>query len=131
MRQLFQNLIGNALKYRRQGVPPVIEIASEAKPGTDRYPGGGRGASHRVTVTDNGIGFEDEHAERIFGIFQRLHGRTAYSGTGVGLAICRKIVERCNGTISASGVLDHGATFTVTLPEVQPRSDNAPVKRPV
>lgn len=124
MRQLFQNLVGNALKYHRQDVPPVIKIASEAKPGKDRLPGGGQGISHQITITDNGIGFRDEFAERIFAVFQRLHGRGSYSGTGVGLAICRKIVERCSGTITASGVPDHGATFTITLPEIQPTSEN-------
>ncbi|MCH7909680.1 MAG: hypothetical protein IIB38_08700 [Candidatus Hydrogenedentes bacterium] len=121
MRQLFQNLIGNALKYRRQDVPPVIKITSKAKPGKGRHPKHGRKTSHRITISDNGIGFKDEHAERIFGIFRRLHGRVSYSGTGVGLAIVRKIVERHNGAITASGVPGHGATFTITLPEIQPK----------
>jgi len=123
MRQLFQNLISNALKYSRQDVPSVIEISCEVKPGEGRHPGGGRGTSYQFTVADNGIGFKDEYAERIFGIFKRLHGSESYSGTGVGLAICRKIVERHNGTITASAVPDRGATFTITLPEIQPKSE--------
>lgn len=124
MRQLFQNLIGNALKYSRKDVPPVIGIACEAKSSEARHPGGGRATTHHFTITDNGIGFEQEYAERVFGIFKRLHGSEAYPGTGVGLAICRKIVERHNGTIAASAVPGHGATFTITLPETQPVSGN-------
>ncbi len=109
MRQLFQNLISNALKFRRQGVPPVIGIRSREDDGRAI-----------IEVADNGIGFEEQYADRIFGIFQRLHGRGAYEGTGIGLAICRRIVERHHGSISASGRLGEGATFRVTLPMEQP-----------
>ncbi len=86
-----------------------------------------------ITVADNGIGFKQDYAERIFGIFQRLHGRSEYPGTGIGLATCRKILERHGGTITASGRPGEGATFVFTLPvrqsedladvrETQPRS---------
>ncbi|QDU21248.1 sensor histidine kinase [Urbifossiella limnaea] len=109
MRQLFQNLIGNALKFHRPGVPPVVRVAAERD-----------GVNWVVTVSDNGIGFEDRHAARIFQVFQRLHGRDEYEGTGVGLAICRKIVDRHGGTITARGRPDGGATFVVTLPAPAP-----------
>ncbi len=107
MRQLFQNLIGNGLKYSREGVPPLVRISAMQSPDL---------GSCSIEVADNGIGFEQDYAERIFGIFQRLHGRSAYEGTGIGLAICRKICERHGGTIAARGKQGGGATFTVTLP---------------
>ena len=77
----------------------------------------------RITVQDNGIGFEEKYRERIFSPFQRLHGRSEYPGTGIGLAICRRIVERHHGTITAVGVPDQGATFTITLPVLQAGGD--------
>ena len=105
MRQLFQNLIGNALKFSREGVPPRVTI-------------GGRRQDDTIVFefADNGIGFENRFKEQIFTIFQRLHGRFEYEGTGVGLATVRKIVERHNGTIDADGRPGEGATFIVTLP---------------
>ncbi len=105
LRQVFQNLVGNALKFHRPGVPPVVTVSAERVD-----------AGWAVTVTDNGIGFEDRHAGRIFQVFQRLHGRDEYEGTGVGLAVCKKIVARHGGTISAHGKPGEGATFVVTLP---------------
>lgn len=72
-----------------------------------------------ITVADNGIGFHQDHADRIFRMFERLHGRGQYDGSGIGLAICRKIVERHRGTIAAVGNAGQGATFTVTLPVTQ------------
>jgi signal transduction histidine kinase len=108
IRQLFQNLISNALKFRRPDAPPVVRIRSHQDDGRAI-----------IEIEDNGIGFEAQYAERIFGIFQRLHGRGAYEGTGIGLAICRRIVERHHGSISASGRLGEGATFRVTLPMEQ------------
>jgi PAS domain S-box-containing protein len=110
MRQLFQNLLGNALKFHRAGVPPVVRAGSKSQPG-ERW---------EMWVEDNGIGFEPQYAERIFGLFQRLHGRSEFEGTGIGLAICRKIVERHHGTIVATGVPGAGARFTLTLPYRQP-----------
>jgi PAS domain S-box-containing protein len=113
MRQLLQNLAGNALKFHRPDVPPVVEIEGAIE-----------GDRCRLTVTDNGIGFEDKYAERIFTMFERLHGRTQYEGTGIGLAICRKIVERHGGEIRAHGKPGAGATFTVTLPARHPEVEN-------
>jgi signal transduction histidine kinase len=107
MRQLLQNLIANALKFRREDVPPVVrvEAAQTAEPGMVAF-----------SVTDNGIGFERTYEERIFRVFERLHPRDVYAGTGIGLALCRKIVERHGGSISADGRPGEGATFTVVLP---------------
>jgi signal transduction histidine kinase len=105
IRQLLQNLLGNALKFRKQGEPLVVRLACTS------------GGPHAVlTVTDNGIGFGAAYSEKIFEMFERLHGRTVYEGSGIGLAICRKIVERHGGTIVAKSEDGQGATFTVTLP---------------
>ncbi len=104
MRQLFQNLIGNALKYHKAGVPPEVVVSSE----TD-------GEYCTVSVTDNGIGFDQKNGERIFGMFQRLVGKSEYGGTGVGLAICKKIVEQHGGTIRAFGEPGKGCRFVIRL----------------
>jgi signal transduction histidine kinase len=118
LRQLLQNLIGNALKFSRPGVPPVVRVSGRLISPDDpcRPPGPDANALCRIDVQDNGIGFDAKHAERIFGMFQRLHARGTYDGTGIGLALCQKIVERHGGTISAGGIPGEGATFTVTLP---------------
>ena len=116
MRQLFQNLIGNALKYCRDNITPLVNVNVQI---LDPASGPGGGLPENmctITVKDNGIGFEEEYAERIFGIFQRLHGREKYEGAGVGLAICRKISERHGGTIVGKGRPNEGAEFVVTLP---------------
>lgn len=105
MRQLLQNLISNALKFHREGVPPLVTVAGNVD-----------GEKVQIAVTDNGIGFEEKYAERIFTMFERLHGRGTYEGTGIGLAICRKIVERHGGEIVARSEPGVGSTFTVTLP---------------
>ncbi len=118
MRQLFQNLIANAVKFQRAGVPPVVEIVAEV---VNQSSGDGPPVC-RITVRDNGIGFDEKYRDRIFEVFQRLHGRDEYEGTGVGLAICRKIVERHGGTITAHSREGEGATFVVTLPVQQPNS---------
>jgi light-regulated signal transduction histidine kinase (bacteriophytochrome) len=113
MRQLFQNLIGNALKFNRPGVPPVLRIQYELESRT----GNARTATlAKITISDNGIGFDEKYAEQIFVIFQRLHGRMEYEGTGIGLAVCKKIVDRHGGTISASSTPGAGATFVIHLP---------------
>ena len=97
MRQLLQNLIGNALKFHRPDVPPVVRVGERPQPA--------RRAASRSTVADNGIGFETTYEDRIFRVFERLHPRDVYAGTGIGLALCRKIAERHGGTIDgATGV---------------------------
>jgi light-regulated signal transduction histidine kinase (bacteriophytochrome) len=132
MGQLFSNLVGNALKYTKPGVTPHLRIWAEEITGAGlserelellRYHNVTLSAGEwanapfcRVHVADNGIGFEEEYATRIFAIFQRLHGRDAYEGTGIGLAVCKKIADNHHGLISARGVPGDGATFTVTLP---------------
>jgi light-regulated signal transduction histidine kinase (bacteriophytochrome) len=122
VRQLMQNLIGNSLKYNRPDVPPVVSIYShhliEGPPGTRGAPSG---PYCQILVEDNGIGFDEIYSEKIFTIFQRLHGRTEYEGTGVGLAVCRKIVERHGGTITARSTPGKGSTFMITLPVRQPK----------
>ena len=106
--QLFQNLVANALKYHRPGATPEVIIRSEK--------GGDRGDQVTIMVADYGIGIAAEHHERIFRLFQRLHTRTEYEGTGVGLAVVRRIVERHDGKITVESAKDAGATFRVTLP---------------
>jgi PAS domain S-box-containing protein len=109
MRQLLQNLAGNALKFHRPAEPPVVRVWGEV---TDGPPG----PHCRLYVKDNGIGFDEVYLDRIFQLFQRLHGRHEYEGTGMGLAICRKIAERHGGSITAHSAPGQGATFVVTLP---------------
>ena len=116
MRQILQNLIGNALKFLREGVTPVVQVRSRVYMENEQE-------WCEIRVIDNGIGFEQQYAERIFQIFQRLHGRKTFEGTGIGLAICRKIAERHNGTLIAQGELDQGATFIFTLPTHQLKGD--------
>lgn len=111
MRQLLQNLIGNALKFRQAEVSPVVKIRAESGDADS-----GSKAMCRVYVVDNGIGFDEKYLDRIFSVFQRLHGKDIYQGTGIGLAICRKIAERHGGSITASSTVGQGATFVVTLP---------------
>jgi len=117
VRQLMQNLIGNSLKYRRPDVPPVVRVSSRTLREDSAAPAPRPSRTFcQILVEDNGIGFEEIYSERIFTIFQRLHGRNEYEGTGVGLAVCRKIVERHGGTITARSTLGKGSTFLVTLP---------------
>lgn len=106
MRQLFQNLLSNALKFHKPEVPPIVEVKAVKSDGE----------SVKIVVSDNGIGFEEKYLDRIFTIFQRLHGRFEYEGTGIGLAVCRKIVDRHGGDITASSVPGVGSQFIVTLP---------------
>lgn len=106
LRQLLQNLVSNALKYRHPERPPHILIQGESLP-DDRY---------RLVISDNGIGFDPRYNEQVFEVFKRLHGRSEYPGTGMGLAICRKIVDRHNGVIMANGREQEGTTFIIDLP---------------
>ncbi|MFM1769268.1 MAG: hypothetical protein RJA22_1797 [Verrucomicrobiota bacterium] len=117
MRQLFQNLISNALKFQPPGQAPVIDISARLLPDPVAGPGSPEGAGHcAITVRDNGIGFDQKYMEKIFAVFQRLHGREEYEGTGVGLAVCRRITDRHGGSITACSELGRGAAFQVTLP---------------
>jgi light-regulated signal transduction histidine kinase (bacteriophytochrome) len=116
MRQMFQNLIGNALKFQPPGNIPIVRISGR----TITTPAGRSCAE--INIQDNGIGFDEKYVDRMFAVFQRLHGRTEYEGTGVGLAVCRRITDRHGGTITAHSKPGEGATFIVTLPSVQPKS---------
>jgi PAS domain S-box-containing protein len=108
MRQLLQNLIGNALKFHRQGVAPVVKVFARQAESNPKV--------WELIVQDNGIGFDQKYLDKIFVPFQRLHGRDNFEGTGIGLAICRKIAERHGGNITAHSSPNQGATFVVTLP---------------
>ena len=109
MHQLFQNLIGNALKFHREGIPPVVNLDSTKT----------KNGFWKISVEDNGIGIDENYVDRIFKPFERLHGRSAYEGTGIGLTICNKIVSRHGGKITVKGQSTHGVTFLITLPEEQ------------
>ena len=115
MRQLFQNLIGNGLKFHRKDAPPIVRVEGALERN------GTAEAVCRIEVSDNGIGFDEKYADRIFAPFERLHTRERFAGTGMGLAICRRIVERHHGTIEARSRKDEGSTFVVRLPVRQPR----------
>jgi len=107
IRQLLQNLIGNALKYHREGIPPIVKIYGQSTED---------GQAYQITIEDNGIGIKEEYFERIFEPFQRLHGRSLYPGTGMGLTICKKIVERHKGKLSVFSQMGQGSRFSFTLP---------------
>jgi PAS domain S-box-containing protein len=107
MRQLFQNLICNALKFHKPGEKPMVQVRFVSH--TD--------SGSQIIVEDNGIGFDEQYRDRIFAPFQRLHGRSEYEGTGMGLAICKKIVERHGGSIIARSTPGAGSTFIITLPQ--------------
>jgi PAS domain S-box-containing protein len=109
--QLFQNLVGNAIKFTEEGRTPIIEIAAGKHPTKSRY--------LRFTIQDDGIGIASSHTERIFEIFQRLHERAEYAGTGIGLAVARKIVERHGGVLSVESTVGEGSTFSFDLPAAE------------
>lgn len=118
-RQLFQNLISNALKFTRPGIDPLVTIEADKMKGMylarvsyDQY----EETFYRITVKDNGMGFEEQYAEQIFSIFKRLHSFDQVEGTGIGLSICKRIVEKYKGYIYASGTPGEGAVFTIILP---------------
>jgi PAS domain S-box-containing protein len=112
LEQLLQNLVGNALKYRSDR-PPTIRVGAEEAPGAWRF-----------TVQDNGLGIAPEHRERIFAVFQRLHGQSKYGGTGIGLAIAQRIVERHGGEIGVDSEVGEGSTFWFTLPAKEEPCDD-------
>jgi signal transduction histidine kinase len=112
------NIISNSLKYSKEGVAPHIRITAEKIKGPDAGVAGmlRNGRYWKFSFQDNGIGFEQQYASKIFELFQRLHGRMEYSGTGIGLAICKKIVQNHHGIITATGEPGVGARFDVYLP---------------
>jgi len=116
MYQLLQNLVGNALKFRHEERAPMIYVSGKTN-----------GAECRIIVKDNGIGFDPQYLDRIFKPFQRLHNRQEYEGSGIGLAICRRIVERHSGSITATSTPREGSTFIVTLPIHQSKGDSSHV----
>jgi light-regulated signal transduction histidine kinase (bacteriophytochrome) len=113
IRRLLQNLIDNGLKFHKAGQPPVVNVSGDILESDEKL--------CRVIVKDNGVGFEKKYLEKVFAPFQRLHGRSEYEGTGIGMATCRKIVERHNGDITAESEPDKGSTFIITLPIEQPK----------
>jgi two-component system CheB/CheR fusion protein len=120
-----QNLLSNALKFRCRQGRPTIKVSAGVV--VEKAGDGGLAAPPRefarLTVSDDGIGFDPRYAERIFGVFQRLHTREEYSGSGIGLAVCRRVAERHHGRITAASTPGQGATFTVLLPVTQPREE--------
>ena len=122
-RQLIQNLLSNSLKFSKKDLPPKIDVYADTIKGEDLVGTAGINPGEqycRIYVEDNGIGFDEEYAEKIFVIFQRLHSNHLFEGTGIGLSICKKIVEKHNGLISATSVPEKGSVFTITLPFTQP-----------
>jgi PAS domain S-box-containing protein len=133
LRQLIQNLVSNALKFQSPGASPVVRIqakaitTSDARGHTTFVTKNGNDASnacdaYEITVEDNGIGFDEKYLEKMFAVFQRLHGRQEYEGTGIGLAVCRRIVDRHGGMITAKGKPGEGACFIIRLPARQAKT---------
>ena len=123
MRQLFQNLLSNALKFHKPGHPPEVTVSARVLPAPEpQTAGAGIGGGEdicQIVVADNGIGFDEQYVEQVFTLFQRLHSREEYEGTGIGLAVCRKIAHRHGGSIVAKSERGQGATFIVKLPVKQ------------
>lgn len=127
IRQLVQNLIGNSLKFHQKGKPPIVTIAAKI---VDTTIDGQTCAQCELLVSDNGIGFDEKYSKKVFGIFQRLHGHSEYEGYGIGLAVCKRIVERHKGDISIKSTPNVGTTFTITLPIIQGNEENgSPIKK--
>ncbi len=126
MHQLFHNLVNNALKYHRPGIPPIIKVYGQFvklnRPESINSPA--ESDFCKIMVEDNGLGIEEKHLDRIFDIFQRLNHSAKNEGTGIGLAICRKIVERHRGSISVQSVVGKGSTFIIHLPLKQPSQNS-------
>jgi signal transduction histidine kinase len=118
MRQLFHNMISNALKFTREGEQPVITIKADVVPECSELPEA-TSPCCRITVRDNGIGIDEQYTEKIFTIFQRLHAREEYDGTGIGLAIVKKIVDKHHGHITIKSQLAKGTEFIIALPMEQ------------
>ena len=127
IRQLFHNLISNAIKFRKKNIDPMIRIQAEKIDGNDhslpsRITNNGN-QYFKITVSDNGIGFDPKYTDDIFMVFKRLHSYHDYEGSGVGLSICKKIVEKHNGFIMAESKINEGSTFIIVLPEKQPAAE--------
>lgn len=124
MHQLLQNLIGNGLKFRRRDAPPRVQVRCKVVANDDQEALPNIAVEHTcvISVSDNGIGFDNKYIDRIFNIFQRLHSHDEYEGSGIGLAICRKIAERHNGMLTGEGRVGDGATFTLKIPVRQPNN---------
>ncbi|MBA2250690.1 MAG: hypothetical protein H0W12_10935 [Chitinophagaceae bacterium] len=117
IRPLFFNLIGNAIKYSRKDIRPAIKIYSEYSAGQNGSTGQEvKNKYCRIYIQDNGIGFDQKYSEQIFGMFKRLHLHTEFEGTGIGLALCKKIVEEHNGFITARSKVNEGSVFIISLP---------------
>lgn len=125
IRQLFQNLVGNALKFHKPDRAPMVRISCQVEPVDS-----GSTLMYSIFVADNGIGFEEKYLDRIFQPFQRLHSAHLYEGTGMGLAICRRIVERHGGNITAKSQPEMGAIFVISLPAVQPATEETLLSQP-
>ena len=121
MKQLFTNILANAIKFRKPGAAPQVRISSEKVAEKEKSDRGLQADLNyfKIRISDSGIGFEQEYALKIFQIFQRLHGKAEYPGTGIGLAICKKIVDNHNGVLFAESSPGQGAEFTIILPENQ------------
>jgi light-regulated signal transduction histidine kinase (bacteriophytochrome) len=121
MRQVFYNLISNALKFRKKEVTPEVHIYAEvvSSPEHQYLRERDNGNYYKIFVADNGIGFESQYVEDIFVVFKRLHSYHEIEGTGIGLSICKKIMEQHNGFITATSEIDNGATFIIGIPEKQ------------
>lgn len=119
--QLFHNLLGNAIKYKKEDRPLKIEIAASIVKDKNHHHSGQSGSHfHRITIADNGIGFAPEYGEKIFEMFERLHSRQEYTGTGIGLSICKKIMDNHNGFVRATGIPGEGAVFELYFPAETP-----------
>ena len=119
MKQVFSNLLGNAIKFRKHGKPAEITVTTSTLTPAEitKHNLSANQHYYRIDVADKGIGFDAQDAYKIFEIFQRLHSKTAYPGSGIGLSICKKIVENHKGVIFANSSPDNGSTFTIILPE--------------
>lgn len=121
MKQLFNNIISNSIKFAKQGEPSVITISYTELSDTEREEHRLKDMTcyYKIVFSDNGIGFEEEYSQKIFHVFQRLNGKSEYPGSGIGLAICKKIVEQHHGIIYATGRLGEGANIVIILPQEQ------------
>ena len=121
MKQLFSNIIGNAIKFRKPAISPLITIETNIliEKEKQRLELVNNKNYYQIAISDNGIGFEEEYNSRIFQVFQRLHGKSEYPGSGIGLAICKKILEHHHGAIYAKSTPDLGAGFFLILPQDQ------------